>query len=269
VKFRLSAGLGDEVALTGLLREIKSVDHDEMIVVEDLRYPEILKGNPYVGWGNKENGRTVKLDPMAKGPGSIPHLYANQAGYEIADDTPEIFLDLDERNTATETAFALRRIGQPLVAVDWRAAWPSRRWPIERWRSLAEKLKGKCVTVEVGVSKGVDVYRTDLIDRVGADYSYVDQWRIRETAAFLSECDLFVGNDSGLMHLAASVKTPQVAIFSVKPWHTRAYRTTLPVFRYKPCNVTCEEYCRSLEGFCMNEIPVDRVERAILSAVRP
>jgi heptosyltransferase-2 len=47
------------------------------------------------------------------------------------------------------------------------------------------------------------------------------QTSVREVTAFMQGCDLFIGNDAGLMHLASSVGTPVVAIFG--PTNSRAW----------------------------------------------
>ena len=41
----------------------------------------------------------------------------------------------------------------------------------------------------------------------------VQNLHLRRVAALLSQCELYVGNDSGLMHLAAAVGTPVVILF--------------------------------------------------------
>ena len=45
--------------------------------------------------------------------------------------------------------------------------------------------------------------------------SFAGKGNIRVAAAILKQADLFVGNDSGLMHLATAVGTPTVAIFGL------------------------------------------------------
>jgi heptosyltransferase-2 len=47
----------------------------------------------------------------------------------------------------------------------------------------------------------------------GRAVNVVGRTSIAETAALLAQCDLFVGNDSGPMHIAAAVGTPVVAVF--------------------------------------------------------
>ena len=45
--------------------------------------------------------------------------------------------------------------------------------------------------------------------------SFAGKGTIRVAAAILEQADLFIGNDSGLMHLATAVGTPTVAIFGL------------------------------------------------------
>jgi len=45
--------------------------------------------------------------------------------------------------------------------------------------------------------------------------SFAGKGNIRVAAAILEQADLFIGNDSGLMHLATAVGTPTIAIFGL------------------------------------------------------
>jgi heptosyltransferase-2 len=63
----------------------------------------------------------------------------------------------------------------------------------------------------------------DLGDRI---VNLVGRTSIKESAALLDQCDLFVGNDSGPMHIAAAVGTPVVAVFG--PSNIAAWRPYTP-----------------------------------------
>lgn len=61
--------------------------------------------------------------------------------------------------------------------------------------------------------------RDKLIDLVG-------RLSLLETAACLKQCQVFVGNDSGLMHMAAAVGTPSIGLFG--PSDDRMYAPYCP-----------------------------------------
>lgn len=80
----------------------------------------------------------------------------------------------------------------------------------------------------------------------------VDSLPIRLAAAVMAECDLFVSNDSGPMHMAAASGVPTVAIFGptnpvwLRPWGVRhrvvrAAPDCNPCFRYSPKPMECIE----------------------------
>lgn len=48
---------------------------------------------------------------------------------------------------------------------------------------------------------------------LGLDMNLINQTSIKQAAAILKNCDLFLGVDSGLLHVAAAVNTPIVAVF--------------------------------------------------------
>lgn len=107
------------------------------------------------------------------------------------------------------------------------ANWPAKVWPASSFASLVERLTGPggpLIDAEVVVSGGpgeepqaqpvIDaVPPARLVSAVGLD--------LPTTAAVFQRCDLFIGNDSGLMHLAAAAGTPTVGLFG--PTDDRLY----------------------------------------------
>ena len=94
---------------------------------------------------------------------------------------------------------------------------------------------------------------------------------IREVAAAIKNIDLFIANDSGLMHLAAATGTPVVALFGptnpyyVRPWGVsyRVVRMDLdcsPCFYYSPRPLTCTS---KNEFGCLRDLPVSSVQDAV------
>ncbi len=107
--------------------------------------------------------------------------------------------------------------GSPLVALHPGSGGysPARRWPPERFAQVADGLIEE-YGVEVALVGGPEEGR--LTRQVASLMSHPSldlggRTSLPLLAALLRRCHLFVGNDSGVMHLAAAVGTPVVAIF--------------------------------------------------------
>jgi heptosyltransferase-2 len=87
---------------------------------------------------------------------------------------------------------------------------------------------------------------------------------LAEAMALIGQCDAFVTNDSGLMHVAAAQKTPLVAIFgSTDPVATGPFSDRAIVVRKElACQPCLRTHCRS-DFRCMTEIGVDEVFAAV------
>jgi lipopolysaccharide heptosyltransferase II len=101
----------------------------------------------------------------------------------------------------------------------------ARRWPAERYAGLADRLATE-LGVRVVVLAGPAPGEVELARRVAAEMSQTsrvlqDVPNAHVLAALLRRCSLFVGNDSGVMHLAAAVERPVVAVFG--PSNHRAW----------------------------------------------
>ena len=130
---------------------------------------------------------------------------------------------------------------RPLVAIHPGAGWYSRAriWPAEGFASVAGGLiKSANATVLVlGGPDEVEIAArlAQLVDDPEHVVNLAAQTSILETAALFESCDLFLGNDSGPMHIAAAVNTPVVAVFgpsNVQAWGPYTPPGELPYIRW-------------------------------------
>ena len=95
----------------------------------------------------------------------------------------------------------------------------ARRWAPERFAQLADTLfydtGGQLILVGGPEEAELHQQIIELMQSEMPVRSFAGKGNIRVAAAILEQADLFVGNDSGLMHLATAVGTPTVAIFGL------------------------------------------------------
>lgn len=161
-------------------------------------------------------------------PNSPPGLHAVQrfaATLDMQDAPPAPAVwtgPADERIAAAKIP-----AGGPVLGIGPTANWPGKIWPCDRFAELALRLTGRLgalpgarIAVFGGPDERGQIGR--LFDRLG-DRETMDIFGVSltEAAACLRRCRLFVGNDSGLMHLAAACGTPTLGLFG--PSQTKVY----------------------------------------------
>jgi heptosyltransferase III len=114
--------------------------------------------------------------------------------------------------------------GGPVLAIGPAANWRGKQWRAERFAELAQRLtavEGPLAGARVAVMAAsherrqaepllAAIPRHRQIDLVGK----VD---LLAAVAILRRCALFVGNDTGLMHMAAAAGTPTLGLFGPSP----------------------------------------------------
>ena len=106
---------------------------------------------------------------------------------------------------------------RPWVGVAPGSKMPAKRWPLDRFAEVVGKLVHEFDVWPV-VFGGPEDARSgaELIKAWGRGANAAGALHVRAAACALQRCLLFVGNDTGTMHLAASVATPVVAVFSAR-----------------------------------------------------
>ena len=118
--------------------------------------------------------------------------------------------------------------GGPVLAIGPAANWPGKQWPAERFAELAHYLTipdGALPHARVAVfAAGHEWAQAQpVIDAMSAGrmLDLVGTVDLLTAVACLKRCRAFVGNDSGLMHLAAAAGTPTLGMFG--PSHAQRY----------------------------------------------
>lgn len=137
---------------------------------------------------------------------------------KLADAPPPPFLFTSPQTEAK--AQALLGEGGPILAVGPAANWIGKTWPVERFALAAVKLMEKGAPFENGrllILGGPDDWRAaEPLRRSLPRERWIDltgQVDLLTAYAALKQARLFIGNDSGLMHLAAAAGAPTLGLF--------------------------------------------------------
>jgi ADP-heptose:LPS heptosyltransferase len=131
-------------------------------------------------------------------------------------DKPPVRLEVTERANRRVRKWLEREGlgGHPLVVIHAGPTWKTREWPIEHWADLVTRLKSESGAEVVQI--GHDTYasgETCASSRARGATDWVGRLSIDQMLALLKVADLFVGIDSGMLHLAGAVGTSCVGIF--------------------------------------------------------
>lgn len=151
--------------------------------------------------------------PIIKRGHAIPFLLEPLQALAIyeTDAVPMLALQEERREKGRKHLKSLGLSGKPVV-VHPGSGSPAKNWPVERYVEIVRRLQktGKEVAVVIGEA---DAAEASVFEREFPGLSLLSGLTLAELAATLAECAAFLGNDSGIAHLAAAVGLPVVALF--------------------------------------------------------
>ena len=157
----------------------------------------------------------------------------------------------------------------PLVAIHPGSPIPLKRWLPERYAELADWLIAqKCAQVLfVGVEDEIPIGTQIQGLMRGASINIAGETTLTQLASILHTCNVFIGNDSGPMHLAAAVDTPTIGLYGPgDPTRFGPIGARCQTIRRRldcPC---VESTCRFGKGGCMSQIQVADVIEVLETA---
>lgn len=161
--------------------------------------------------------------------------------------------------------------GQPWVAFAPGSNLQAKLWPTERFAAVGHALIEQHDIWPVVVGGPEDrVMAEQLVQAWGRGTAAAGALPVRQSAALLERCKLFIGNDTGTMHLAAACNVPCVALFSARDVPGKWEPMTTPILQHQvlrkqvPCAGCMLVRCEERDRLCMRLIEVGEV----LSAAR-
>jgi ADP-heptose:LPS heptosyltransferase len=201
--------------------------------------------------------------------------FLRQFGLPLSEKHPElpitskaaekVFLVLSQRGLDPNT----------LVLIHPGPSWPVKEWPSEFWMELVGKLREQGFTsiAQLGVGRYMNFGRVTVPLIPGA-ISLLDTFTVEECIAVIAQAKLLIGIDSGLLHIAASTRTPSVGIWgSTSPqfFYPEAIRQSFVIAQVECAG--CYHRLPRLHWItgcphdikCMKMVPVNEVLRVSLA----
>jgi ADP-heptose:LPS heptosyltransferase len=155
-------------------------------------------------------------DELGRPSGSVPLVeeFYLASGLEPAADRPRFDLAADPVEKIRASLQFRMDDATRTVVIHPGPSWPVKEWPAAHWRALVAGLKtSSSVRIfQIGAHRHCTLGQIAATTVPGVE-SLVDRLSLAEIAALLTVADLFIGIDSGMLHLAEAAGTPCVGIF--------------------------------------------------------
>jgi len=276
-----NGALGDVILTTPVIKRLADEHYHSLQIVVETAYPDVFTGNPDVQFTAVEietsasdlvidlNGAS-ELAPLQH----IVDAYAAAAGLRLPiDKTPHLFFS----DGGSEIVRGKNMLGmgrddrEPrLVLHPATGAWPGKTWGMDKFRDLSARLMTSgWKVVLVGENPGPQVPCS--IDMRG-------RTSVRDLFAVIYLSDMFVGSDSGPLHVAAAFRKPIVGIFGcTEPKYILPHRDAVGVVARNVGCLGCRHWqmppiftgnCVRDRVMCMEDLTVDQVQDAVNALVQ-
>lgn len=135
-------------------------------------------------------------------------------GINTTDYRSEINFDEDDLKTADKFLSGFREKKDSIIGLHIGAAKQQCRWSIIKFCSLLNKLNENYSINVYLAGSNADINEINFVKKnIKFSFEILINKTVSEIAAVVSKSDLFISNDSEIMHIAGSTSTPQISIF--------------------------------------------------------
>ncbi len=227
------------------------------------------------------NNITITEDDSLHNVRTNLNLAAHLLNKEISEE-PDLYFPLsaDDENYASEF-LNKKNIKEDDFVVGFHAGCATlknhinRRWAPEKFASLGKKLINKhdAKILLFGGPEEFELKENIKKEINSGNVFTVISDSLPQSAALVKRCNIFVTNDSGMMHIASAMKRKIVAIIGptninyIHPWNTEYKIVSLnldcaPCFYYSPRPLICSR--SDVQFKCVKELEVEKVYTAVL-----
>ena len=202
------------------------------VVISYLFDPDSIFANNVRRCGVKQ---VIEASPRPNASHAAEHYCRALESLAIYVEAPRPQLHLGEPDRAAASSFLKMAGREPIVAVHPGSGSEKKNWPAEKFaavaRWLVDELAAQLFVVQGEADERAVGKLTKLLEN--RKFTLARGLKLVELAAVLERCTLFLGNDSGVTHLAAAAGAPVVAVFgqaSPAIWEPRGDRVQVVHF---------------------------------------
>jgi predicted lipopolysaccharide heptosyltransferase III len=212
--------------------------------------------SPLLLWG-QQNAHSVEQQLALLGWTGVP-----------VTDRPrtQLGISTDARETVQKLLAESGLNGQKIALIHPAAAFATKQWATENFARVAEFLSDSGFAPVAIAASNEKPLLEKLCSEAHVKIVTFDL-SLPEVTALAAQSQLFVGNDSGIAHIAAAVGTPAVVIFGSsnlahwRPWNSAPAEVVFEEMSCQPCpGYFCEKFD---QPECILRVPVTRVTAAI------
>ncbi len=167
------------------------------------------------------------------------------------------------RSSIAKKLSAFRSTHSAFALIHPVAAFDTKQWATENFARIAENLFDKNLQI-IAVSTKKEREALEQLREISlVPVQIFDDLTLPEITALASKAKIFVGNDSGIAHIAAAVETPSVVIFGSsninhwRPWTNARHEIVFEKMDCQPCaGYVCEKYGKAE---CIRRVTVEQV----------
>jgi heptosyltransferase-3 len=157
--------------------------------------------------------------------------------------------------------------GQPFALIHPAAAFDTKTWAAANFARVVEHLAARGLAVVAVAAPGEEKVIDEVRANTDVTLAGFTDLSLPELTALAARSTIFVGNDSGVAHVAAAVRTPQVVVFGSsnvahwRPWTPAPAEVVREEMHCAPCpGYTCAEFGTPE---CIRRVPAERVVAAV------
>jgi heptosyltransferase-2 len=158
-----------------------------------------------------------------------------------------------------------------LIGINPSAAFgPSKCWLEDRYREVAQKLLEHPKVILFFFGDAVSEEKVNYIARELGPRSFnlAGNTTLRQLMALINECDLFLTNDTGPMHMACALNRKVLALFgSTSPEATGPYHNSTYIRKQVECSPCFKREC-PIDFRCMKAISVEEVYHTLIDELK-
>jgi len=198
-------------------------------------------------------------------------------GVPVSDRPPTQLKVTPEASAAIAERLRIAGLAEvPFAVIHPAAAFATKQWAADKFGLLADDLRSRGLAVIAITTPNEKSVIDELNSNTTTPVAALTDLTLPEITALLSRARVFVGNDSGIAHIAAAVKAPTVVIFGSS--NTAHWRPWTPSLSSSAAEVVIEEMdCQPCHGYfcekfdepeCIKRVPVERVIAATERVLR-